>query len=391
MTRRLILVAQEGEVQLASSFGKERVLFLQSGKDGLSLADTPRSEDLSHAIFVCRRWYIRGAALSSIAAIGSDGGFCRVRNGTRLRVGHHRLIIHLGHDVHVPARWIGRPIVRAIAVSALIGAIVIGFASGRTAPPPSTPSERTMQERGEMASERLSLDAETASLIEEARLHFGQKRTAQARLALFAAMERSPGDARIARLLKEVGRSAEAVSTEDARPVEQLFEEGMRLKRDRDLPGARRAFDEAMEMMRTLSAAPPFAGALAEVRKDVIEELRRRFAGRLSELQGALSDRVAMSAREAVEKLYGARGVIEEIAGAMPGDAEVMRLCREIDAALRTAASRWLAGAYAAEQYSGCAAAGPIYRAIVAALEGSLPALAEEASRGMARCPDGAR
>lgn len=234
-------------------------------------------------------------------------------------------------------------------------------------------------------------DPRTAALVEEARLHAERNEAEQARLALIEAADRQPADERIARLLEEVGRQTQAAPSGDVASVERSYEEGLQLKREGDLAGARRALDRAVEGMRALAAAPPFSAALGEARQSVIDELRKRFSHRLSELRRLLAAASAMPAPRAVEQLAEARRSIEEIADALLDEADVMRLRTGIDAALRSAASRWIAAARTAETHSGCGAARPMYRAVIAAVGESWPALAQEATRGVGRCPDAVR
>lgn len=355
--RRLALTpAMEGE-RLSAAFGGPGLLFLSSGPDGLSLSDAPRAGELLHAIFLSRRLAVFGVAVSSSTLLLLEGGdgLRRVRDGARVNVGNRRLVVRLGRHASSRRERTGRILTAAAVAGAL--AMALAFLLRGPGPRATAASEQASAAVPSAGRDAAlpPLGARAAALVEEARAHAMEGRRQQARLALVEAMELQPDDPRIAALLEEVGREPEGAAPDGANAIEGLMEP-----------------------------------AVEEARRKAMEELKARSSDRILALRRLIEEAPGMEAPRAVRELASARRGVEEMARAMPQEAEVIRLRERIDAALAAAAARGIAAAAAAERYAGCGEALPLYRAIAASLEGVDPMRGREASEGIKRCQIGA-
>jgi len=228
------------------------------------------------------------------------------------------------------------------------------------------------------------------SRLEEARLHAREGRFSQARASLEEAIERNPGDAGARSLLKEL--SMIPIWTRNAPPqpddveARRSFEEGMKLKVGGDCRAALRSLNRALRLSGISEVAPAFASAASQARSECEELLKSDYKAELKKIRKTLDETRGMEAEAERAKLFGAMNDVHMVVASSPDDVDARKLCEEIEAAAGAAAGRWLSSALAAERFSGCGRALPIYRKILADVPVILIEARAEAAGGVSRC-----
>ena len=232
--------------------------------------------------------------------------------------------------------------------------------------------------------------SEGDSRIEDARLHAREGRLSQARASLEEAIERNPGDSGARLLLKELSKIPNEVRNAPLQPddgeAQRLFEEGMRLKRGGDCRAALKSLDLALHIAGPAEAAPASASAASQARYECEEIMKKDHMAELNKIRKTFDETKAMGAESARSKLFGAMNDVRSILASLHDDGDARKLGDEIEAAARAAASRWLSSAMAAERFSGCGRALPIYRKILAGVPEILIEARAEAASGASRC-----
>lgn len=229
-----------------------------------------------------------------------------------------------------------------------------------------------------------------ARLIDDAKSHLDEGRHVQARASLTEALSLVPDDERAKRLMAELDRfSAEEEAgrvPEENVETEGMLREGMELKLAGEIERACLVFRNARLADRAAKAPGQFAASIEQALGHCRAELKRKYEPRLAEYEQICRASSTESAPKSMAELMEVRRGLDLMSKFMPEDSDLQKVEAELKRAAASTSRRWLAGAVAAESFSGCSKALPIYESIAAPASGAEAGDVEKAEEAMKRC-----
>lgn len=226
------------------------------------------------------------------------------------------------------------------------------------------------------------------NLLSEARRLLKDGLISEAKLALLAAIESEPQNENAKKLLNEIDGMGDLkpFKPDHSAEGEALYRDGLKLKDEGDIAGARLKLKKAVDLISKEKPLPPFAADLKKEWSDISLRFEDIFKPKLQMIEGEIERASSLDAPRAIDQIIEAKKKAEEIVRSNPDWEAARQIADGSDTAMKAAAGRWLASAQAAEALSACAKARAIYSEIQTRLSDILPDAAASAKDGANRC-----